>query len=182
MAPLPYNSTSILRVQYEHLDFGQREMVFRAADGVSSNAMAETTATFLETVAVNLWYEDVQTVGATWQAAGTDFSLPIFFPALVGERGATLGAANVPRFVSFNARGTTTGREYKVGSYFVDLAVDTNYRYTQGESAQIDAVLLAWNAYCLDVNTCTIGGDQMQRRLYANCGYNAYWQRKLRTS
>lgn len=182
MAPLPYNSTSILRVQYSHLDYGEREMVFRAAAGVSSGAMTETVADLIEAFALNLWAEEVQTSSATWQEAGADFSLPIFFPVIAGQRAGAITPGSVPRFLSFNARGVTTGREYKVGSYFVDIAVDANYRYSAGESAQVDAMLTAWNAYCLDVNACTIGGDQMQRRLYANAGYNAYWQRKLRVS
>lgn len=182
MAPLPYNNTSILRVLYAHTDFGEREMLFRARPGVTSGDLVETVSDFIQVGIAPLWSSDVTVTGGTWQEAGADFSLPIAVPAIAGENGGVVTATNVPRFASVNGRGITTGREYKVGFYFGVFAIDTNYRYTLGENPQMDTLINAFGILSASLEVCTIGGDQMQRRTYANVGYNAYWQRKLRKS
>lgn len=180
MAPLPYNSTSVLKVQYTHDSFGEREMLFRAPTGVSANDITTSVVAFLGVVASVFWFDEVSTTGATWQAAGTDFSLPTTFPVLTGANTGALAGTDVPRFFSVNGRGIGTGRETKVGFYFVDTPVDDNYRYAYGELATVDTLLDAWQALCEDETVCTIGGDVIVPRQYANVGYNAYWQRRLR--
>lgn len=182
MAPLPYNSTNVLTLLYSHNQWGTREIKFRSPTSVSPASLIEDVYTFLEDGLEALWVDDVSVTGATYQEAGADFSLPITVPAFAGANGASIPIEEVPRFVAVSSRGVSTGRESKLGVYFCGLPGLNNYRFTGGENSLVDAFRLAYTALANSGTLCSIGGDAMVVRTYANAGYNAYWQRKLRAS
>lgn len=182
MAPLPYNNTDVLKVQYSHTTYGQREAVFRMAEGYLIADFLEEVADFLETGVSPIWSDDVSTTGATFQAIGSDFSLPIPFPLIAGTSSSPVAAESVPRFAALSARGSTSGRESKLGFYFTSLGIAGNYRFTPGESTAADVLRGAYQGLAGGGGLVSIGGDTMTVRNYVNAGYNSYWQRKLRTS
>lgn len=182
MAPLPYNSTAVLTVLYTHTVWGSREVKFRIPNTGDLASHVESIADFLNDGVAPIWADEVSTTGATLQAAGADFSLPYPFPTITGGNVTAINQDAVPRFVAVSGRGQVSGREVKAGFYFTALGVGTNYRFTEGESVQADTLIGNYIILCASGAVCTIGNDEIEVRRYANAGYNAYWQRKVRSA
>jgi len=182
MAPLPYNSTAVLTVLYTHSIWGTRECKFRIPNTGDLADHVESIADFLNDGVAPIWADEVSTAGATLQAAGADFSLPYPFPTITGTNGVAVNQDIVPRFIAVNGRGIVSGRETKTGFYFTAVGVGVNYRYSEGELPAVDTLIGNYIVLCASGAVCTIGNDQIVVRPYANAGYNAYWQRKVRAA
>jgi len=157
-------------------------MQFRVNDGVTPEEAASRIGTFLVASVVPYWHEAVSVTSFRWQAANAAFSLPAGNPVVTGAVVAVQSPIDYPRFVSVAGRGSTSGRRVRLSIYGIATGVTANYRLENGEVPVVDAVLAG--LVTLSTLGCwrTIANDVPVNYGYLNAGYNAYHQRKARTT
>ena len=114
-----------------------------------------------------------------YSAIGTD----VFNPVTTGVEGLGIGGGgtggnqDVPVFLDFVGR-STGGRRVRLAQFGL-IAVPTDYRYTGLESAGVAACVNLLNT---TANAgLAVDGLKAIWKPYANAGFNAYWQRKVRS-
>lgn len=175
MAPLPVNNTLRIWVKQEG-PRGTHETMFRFADGVPVVDAVDSIVDIL-TAAQGLVYEDQVWSSARASAAGSDISFPIAWTPIEGTNGNTPTDTTKPFFVTFVGR-STGGRQVAWTIGGAALISDSNYRVVEGENPGVDATLDAFRL--AEPAPTAIDGLDPLMYSYANVGYNAYFQRKLR--
>lgn len=176
MAPLPSNSTA--RYKWFYTVGGHQHT---AQVRVLASFTPEDMGTFL-----SAWYDALG--GSLYNGvidevqfaqAGSD----IFNPVVTGVEGQAFGSggaggqADAPKYLDFVGRGSS-GRRVRLAQFGV-IGVAGDFRYTSAESPAIaDAVGLLNGTDGLGL---TVSGNKAIWKPYANSGYNAYWQREVRS-
>lgn len=124
---------------------------------------------------------DWQSLGARYSEVGSNVSLPItplsFGPGVIG-----VWAGEAPAFVSFVGR-SSGGRRTRVTLLGAGLApgdeggVTSDYRATVAESGAIATA----RTQLIAAGVQAVDGLPVTWYAYANLGYNAYWQRAVRS-
>lgn len=178
MAPTPDVYTDRYWLRYQGAG-GTHEMLFRFLPATPD---ADAKAKILEVVTTLKVFVPVTTSfnGMRFAAAGSVNSFPTTWASVAGTNGAGVPANGAPAFFTWVGRdsGGTRIRLTLLGT--VDQP-DANYRRTPAESPSVAAVI----ASLRDVTPTaivTVAGLIPIWADYANVGYNAYFQRKLRRS
>lgn len=177
MAPLPVNLTDTYFCDYEG-PMGERSFQFRLPSGSADADASTSLQNFLNTVQP-IVHSTVQFIGLRKRLAGTTVSYPITWLPMSGSAAGTLQPDNYPRFLSVVGR-SNDGRRVKLSLYGISIGVSSDYRLSQGESSAVLALTQFLNG-----NTCpwvTISGNDPVWQLYANTGYNAYFQQEQRNN
>lgn len=175
MAPLPVESTARYVVHYVS-GGNQHTQLYRFApppspatlapllDAIWTAASPILVSTTIEDV---VFYPDESTVGS-----------PVAMPGFIGETygSGTPGNVGAALFLNFVAR-STGGRRVRL-AFFSPEGTDPSWRFTAGENADVDATIDALEALPALVG---IDSQPLVWKQYANVGYNAYWQRELRS-
>lgn len=176
MAPLPYNSTDIVFVDYtvgtqtHTTQVRIPGLVTPAAFGTWFKELLADTNT--------LWFSSSCT-GVRVQVLGTNYSIPWPGTTLEGHNWGTgvSGANSTPLFGTFVGRGSTGRRcRLTIFGYKLDLS---SYRVTAVENTAVADAVATLNApttYPIDIASTVVTWYA-----YLNVGYNAYYQRKVRT-
>lgn len=181
MAPQPAK-TNVLYVRYEG-SFGTRTVQCRFSDATSSSAAASAFRTWLLAGVEDIWKTTTAVTQWSWRVKGSTFSLPIGSPgAVVGLLTGALSPVEYPRYVTFTGRGLTTGKQVRMFIFGLDFATPGDYRFTLTENGPVKAAWDALPALVAAGGFVTEGGDAPQPRIYANVGYNSYYERKSRGS
>lgn len=186
LPPLPDNNT--VRYWLKYLSVGvEHEMMVRlpdfavAADALgSANGLAQILKTRMVTTD--------SVTGLRYSPAGSSFSVPIPFTAVVGTLTASFWLQD-PESVqlSFTGRSFVDGR--KVTYEFFTAQQTTSWpgdnRYNPGDSAPIDTfrenfVDFIENGALPAQQAVTIGGSIPTMNAYVNIRSNAYWQNAQR--
>jgi hypothetical protein len=186
MAPLPPNNTDRIYLDYTSNNVGHTLILRPYAFTGENSDYADAWATVFSQVklATDSFY------GARFQAAGTNFSLPIEFAEVPGTLGGetTLWSQDPESAqMSFVFRGLDTGRRGRI-ELFTPVALTpwpTDNRYNPGDQSTVDA--LRADVQELGVSTgdfplASIGGDPVNIYSYANIRLNGYWQTRQRVS
>jgi len=174
MAPLPYNNTAIFKCFYttvgeQHTHQVRTVAPFSPGDfGTLEDAILSALSPQLFSLVVDF---------CTFQASGSNVALPVTTGIEGNSYGSGAGAVqNVPIYVDFVGRSAGGRRvRYSVFGYKV---VDDNFRFSAGESTEIDAAQGIIEAETLSF--LGIDGLTATWKTYANNGYNARWQRTVR--
>lgn len=172
MAPLSPSNTARFRVHYTVI--GKQH-----AMEVRSSSSPAAVGTFLQTFLADL--------GALQYASVIDFvdfavsGSNVFNPVTTGAEAFTWGSgagttSAIPLFINFIGR-TSGGRRIRM-AVFGTTGNAVDYRYLAGENATVDnarADLVAAGSLLLGIDGLT-----PIWKTYANVGWNAYWQRKVR--
>lgn len=175
MAPLPPSSTRRYFVDYETCLENHTTMV-RTDAGVSPAAFTTAFQSIMTELSSLLY--TVNVAGVRTAALGSDVSLPVtsgLTGYIYGGPNGAHGAA--PIFLDFIGR-SSAGRRARMSIYGLQL-VPQDYRLTSGDNSHIQNVVGILNSTTgmfigIDGNPVTWYG-------YANVGYNAYWQREVRS-
>lgn len=157
---------------------GKRTMQFRTDSFTSESAARASIAGFIS-VLLPFVYTTVQFYGLRYASLGSNVSNPIAWSTLVGTAGGVLAQENYPRYVGWVGR-TTGGRRVRLYLYGAASIVTPDYRLNDGESGVADAGM----DYLNSSSSVFTAIDNLRPvwKNYANQGYNAYHQRKRRTS
>lgn len=175
--PLPALSPdNTLRYRVNYTVLGQaHDFQVRALASVSPATLGTNLTTLLSGLASSLYPLTIDTV--EFAPAGSN----VFNIVTTGIEGNSFGsgsAANllVPQFVAFQGR-SSGGRRVRLSIYGIKPE-ENDYRFNAGDNADIDQAIVDLNAM---VNCfLAIDGVKPQWYSYANTGWNAYWQRRLR--
>lgn len=180
MAPLPYNNTGIAFVDYTANARAHTVQFRYGGEGGPPGGLSGAIANILA-AAMPFMPTDFAVLGARYQSAGTNFSVPwaVSFGTLTGTGVAKPGEA--PAFVSFVGR-SALGRRARV--YFLGASISAadeggsaaDYRQTTAESANVTNVRNA----IIAAGLVAIDSQGVTWYPYANIGYHAYWQRRMR--
>lgn len=175
MAPLPFNSTDIVFVDYQQ---GPRTHTFlvRVADLADITAIEANIADFL-TAASPLLFETL-ILAVRGQNAGSNISFPFPTSTLVGEvyGSGTVSSESVPYNIDFVGR-STGGRRARLDLFGYKGAI-SDWRRTSAESTDVAAAVAVLNGST--GSFLAIDGQQPFWYPYGNVGANAYWQRQQR--
>ena len=186
MAALEPNNTDRIFLDYTSNNVGHT-MILRPSTFAGENsdyADAWATAFSQLMLATDSFY------AARYQAAGTDFSLPIEFAAISGVLGGetTLWSQDPESAqLSLVFRGISTGRRGRI-EFFTPVALTpwpSDNRYNPGDQSSVDelrADLQVLGSPGGDFPLATIGGDEVTIYSYMNIRLNAYWQTRQRVS
>lgn len=174
MAPLPYNNTAIYKLYYtvaghQHSHQVRAVAPFSPSDfGALEGFIFDAMDPILFPVTIDF---------ATFQASGSNVSNPV----ITGIEGNTYGSGspgpqNVPIYADWVGR-STGGRRVRYAIFGLKT-VDDNFRFSAGQSTEIDAVQALIEAETLSF--LAVDGLTTIWKSYANNGYNAYWQRAVR--
>lgn len=185
MAPIPENNTFRYWVKYRS-NGREHEMMFRwgeeyVEDGSDITTQVARIAAFLADLAP-LLPTDFDVLSARFSRKGWTYSLPTTPPAGPTTTAPTF-VAEAPAFLTFVGR-TFGGRRWKLHVLGVSyspadgVSPASDYRIAPGENAAITTCITN-----LDGWPALVGIDEQAVNLYgyANAGYNAHWQRKMRT-
>lgn len=170
MAPLPPNSTARFKVFYSNSGEQHVQEYRSAASPASFNSELEAIWDDVSPLMKLTTIDDVQ-----WAASGSN----VFNSVVMGITGNTYGSGAgsvdyIPLFISFIGR-SSDGRRVRL-YFFGAVLTGADFRIVAGENADVDAVINT-----LDTSSVvTIGGLAPVWKSYANAGYSAYWQRKVR--
>ena len=175
MAPLPENSTMRIWIKQEG-PRGAHETMFRFADGVTVVDAIASIADVL-TAGTGLVYDSQTWTSARHSAAGSDISFPVAWTPIPGTNGSAESDVNKPFFLTWVGRSTGGRRvTWTIGG--AAYVGDTNFRIVEGENPGVDAVIDALRV--MEPPAVAIDGLDPLIYPYANCGFNAYFQRKQR--
>lgn len=188
MAPLPENSTDRVFLDYTSMDISHTlELRITPAGGATPIDYANTYSAWM--VQRMLTTDSVQ--GARFQAAGSNFSLPLPFTPAIGVIAADIGNRWIEdpesAFLSLIGRGRTTGRRVRWTLFTparTTLWPEDN-RYNPGDAAPIDTFRQNFASLADAAGIApllTVGGDLVNVYGYVNAGKNSYWQREQRGS
>lgn len=171
MAPLPFNNTNVLFVDYSTTINDHTLLCRFDADDTGADAMATVDA-FLTALSPQLG--DILINGARVQLLGTNVSFDVTWTGAVGYGDGTQTPASDAIFVDFVGR-SSDGRRVRAAVFGTKtLTGGDNYRAVPGEVAAFDDardILEGTGAAFL-----TISGLVPIWKQYANTGVNAYWR------
>lgn len=175
MAPLPENNTITAWLDYT-MQGVEHEMVLRFADG-TDNATIANVGTGIANALRGIMPTGDNFTGMRVRAKGSNFSFPIAFTPVAGQKSDGIADGNKPNFLSVTGR-TSGGRRVRATFFCVFQEPDANYRTAPGESPFVEAWLDQLEAPAN--NVVGIDGLTPIWNQYANQGTNAYWQRQMR--
>lgn len=175
MTPLPPDSTRRYFVDYTVAGHEHTWQV-RTEGGLSPLAFGgflNDFATALGGIMLPTTINQVRTA-----APGSNVSVPV----VTDQEGRTYGGGSannidVPKFINFVGR-TSGGRRVRLAVFGISL-LDLSWRYTTAEESHI--------ATCVSLLNASVGiglgvdGIKAVWYPYANVGFNAYWQRAVRS-
>jgi len=175
MAPLPVESTSRYVVHYSSGGHAHTQ-TFRTDPPASPSAMetfldalwsAVAPILFQCTITDVVFYPDTVVIG-------NSVAMPSFIGQVYGS--GTPIPVEQPLYVNFIAR-STGGRRYRL-AFFSPTGTDPSFRFYTAEDANVAAAVAL-----LEGMTDLVGIDSLPLvwKQYANNGYNAYWQRAVRS-
>jgi len=181
MPPLPYNNSSIIFVQYA-AQGKPHTMQFRYfGTGAPPAALLTAIDTFM--VALKpLMPTNTAYTATTFQVEGENFSTSLTWTPSSWAGGVTAKPADAPGYFNFIGR-STAGRRVRVAvlgagaTPVTSTGTSADYRLTSVESAPIASAIAALRS----VAFTAIDKQTVVWKDYANLGYNAHWQKKLRT-
>lgn len=183
MAPSPINLTPTYFVDYTGL-FGERSFQVRTAPTTTDAAALSSIAGFL-TILLPDFHNDVSFIGVRKRAVGATVSLPVSGWTVMTGTGAT-GTPEIdyPKYVNFVGRARAgVGRRVRLSLYGMIVPIEGDYRL---ELADLGGAINDAVDYLNTQSTAgifrTIDGNPANWYLYANEGFNAYYQRKARVS
>lgn len=174
LTPLPPSNTARYKLYYTFA--GVQHVVQVRAIGAHSPA---SFGTFMDGIFTSLntalWALSV--IKVEFAAVGSD----VFNLVTTGIEGNAYGSGTpvgllVPQFIAFQGR-SSGGRKVRMSIYGIKPE-ENDYRFEPGDSAAVDAAI---SALAASSNFgASIDGLDPTWYLYANTGFNAYWQRKQR--
>lgn len=171
MAPLPFNSTSILFVDYSTTVNDHTLLCRFDGDSTGEIAMGVVDDFF---GALSPQLGDILILGARVQLIDTNVSFDVAWTGAVGYGDGSQTPASDAIFVDFVGR-TITGRRARAAVFGTKtLTGGDNYRAVPGEVAAFDAARAV-----LEGTTDSflgIDGNAPIWKQYANTGVNAYWR------
>jgi len=172
MAPLPPNSTPRYKVFYTNNDVQHVQQV-------RSHASPSTFGTTMDSIWTTIGAQLYETVidDVQFCADGENVFNSVSTTLTGNTYGSGSGSAGSPAtFIGFPGR-SSDGRKVEL-LFFGVKTVGTDYRIIAGENVDVDATVELLQG--LTTFIVTIGDLAPVWKTYANAGYNAYWQRKLR--
>lgn len=176
LLPLPEDNTARYFLDYEG-PYGKHSTQFRANPQGDPASVIPAIQGLINAVKPAI-FSDTTFTGLRYADAGSNISNPLSWAPISGTATGTLAPEFYPRFFAFWGRGPD-GRELKLTFYGGNVGVSADYRMTGGENATIAACILYLNTQSVFT---TISGSRPVWKQYANTGYNAYFQRKRRTT
>lgn len=174
MAPL--DPTNTPRYFIDYISGEEHTMMFRCAAPMSPAAFG----TFIDDIFsdLNALMNQISIIGVRFAAAGSNVTNPVttgLGSTTYGVGGVAVGADR-SKFLGFQGR-SSDGR--RVSAQLYSLAdIESSYRYTPVEAAQVDTVIGKMNA---EPNFgLTISGQKAVWKSYFNTTDSAYWQKRLR--
>lgn len=148
-------------------------------------AAAASAADILRQVLVanpNCFSDSASFVAARVADVGTNISNPIPWDVFTGTGGEGLAPSLRPRYVNQTARSSNGAQaRYFFYGFLPSLGdVASDYRFTVGEDANVDAFFGDLKDALEETNAVTIGLQAPVWKAYVNCGWSAYWQKKAR--
>lgn len=176
MAALPENNTARYFVDYTVSGI-QHTALVRFDGAESPSSFGSTLNAFLNTIDPILYQMTVDVI--RFSAEGSNISVPV----TTGIEGNTYGAeaptgwtrANFIRFV-----GRSSGGRRVSFDLYVPNLVDSNYRITSAENADVDAAVDILNGE--ETLFLAIDGLAPTWYAYVNIKQSSYWARRLRGS
>ena len=179
MAPTPA-TTNLFYVDYAGA-MGTRTFQVRFGDFADLGTVALEVDAWLRNDVAPVWSNTVAVTGYRYRQIGTTFSLPYPLASpITGSAAGTLAATDYPRYLSLSGRGVGTGSEVRLFIYGLIFVTPADYRAEAGEFPALDNLRTGWAAMVPAAGLVTDGNDTFTPRLYANVGYNSYYQRKRR--
>lgn len=175
MAPLPFNNTNVLFVDYT-TGVNDHTLLCRF-DGDDTGASAMTAVDAFLT-ALSPLLGDTTIIGARVQLLGTNVSSDVTWSGATGygDGGGTPSQDAI--YVDFVGR-SPAGRRVRAAMFgFEQVAVGANYRASRGETAEVDDALDLLMSF--GDSFLAIDGTVPVWKQYANVGVNAYWRNKNR--
>lgn len=175
MAPLPFNNTDILFVDYATQGFPHQVQCRYASPNTYVDAM-DSVAEWLTALAPEIGQTDI--LGARYQLEGTNVSVDVTWTGSASYGSGSGSTYQSAMFFDYIGR-SPGGRRVRAAMFgAATLQFGENYRASVGENANLDAaldVLLAAEGTWL-----AIDGTQPIWKQYTNMGVNAYWRNKIR--
>jgi hypothetical protein len=174
---VPTDTTNRLWVKKTGLT-GTHEIMFRGQEGSNAVDLVGVAENFLDATS-GLVYEGDTWVSARYAAAGDNLSFPVVWTPMSGSNSSAYDPWKRPFFVDWVGRGLD-GRRVRWSIQGAVQAPDNTYRFVEGENPGADAGIAALVASTSIL--ATVSGSVPVIYHYADCGYNAYQQRKNRRS
>lgn len=175
MAPLPFNNTNVLFVDYSVSGFTHTLQCRFDGDDTGADAMTTVTA-FWEALSPQMY--DMTVEGARVQLLGTDVSFDVVWSGATGYGDGGGEPFQSALFVDFIGR-SPGGRRVRASTFgFKGYVPGDNYRAVPGENAQVDDVVELLQSS--GAAFLAIDGTVPVWKNYANTGINAYWRNKIR--
>lgn len=187
MAPLPQNATARYFFDYVtgNAATSQNHTVqVRCSNETTPEDAQEAFWSLLTAMGSARFGSGWRVIRVRYQAAGTDFSIPVTLGATLASFVGTGGNVSPPSEaieLTFQGRSFTSGRRGDLSLYgTVGYSLTTNYRLTPGEASWVGDAVAVLNS----VETIVwraVDGTRLTFYPYANWNYNSYWERKLRS-
>lgn len=176
LPPLPESNTGRFFVDYEG-PYGKHSFQLRGNFDTDPASAVPSISSLLNTVKPVI-HQDTTFTGVRYAMTGSNISNPVGFTPIQGTATGTLATTDYPRFFAFWGRGMD-GRETRLTFFGGNVGVTSDFRVSVGENATIAAVVTLLNQTSI---WTTISGSRPIWKNYANAAYNAYFQRKRRTT
>lgn len=181
MAPLPVNSTGRLILPYTANGHRHHAQFRYAAESAPSSDYLEGLDAFLTSLA-GLMPSDWVFDDYLFIPMGTNVSIPLGVAPSPVSGGVTPDTGKAPAYMDFVGR-SPDGRRARVSFLGAGNSPDeegaalSDYRWRATENSSVAAAI----GFLIDVGVVTISGEVPYWKSYVNLGYNAYWQKAVRT-
>lgn len=178
MAPLPPNNTDRWYFDYTAAGIDHTFLV-RAAEGTTAAEVSTEISNLLTSIGIGFYASSFRSL--RFQAKSLDFSIPATYSGSVTTWGSTTpDDTGRPTFSTLVGR-SGDGRRARVSIFgFKGIASVGDYRFNVAGSTEWQDAVDQLNA--AEGIWLSIGETQPTWYQYVNVGYNAYWQRKMRTN
>lgn len=186
MAALPQNSTG--RFLFDYITGGaptsqEHTCAVRVTpDADASQPQADFLA-LLTAMGTARFATGWRVLRVRYQAAGTNFSVPLTLATALASFAGTGGTISPPNEAiesTYQGRSFVTGRRVDLSLYgVVGFALTTQYRLTAAEAPWLTGAVAAINA-ATTYSYRAIDGTVPTWYVYLNWNYNSYWERRLR--
>lgn len=174
MAPLPESNTARWYLDYQ-VGSQKHILQMRVAEEKNNVEVSGAFDAFLSAIGPLLTIITIN--GLRGSAAGSSISVDRSWVGPASYGSGAQSAVNRPAFISFVGR-TDGARKVKVELFGIAGVNENDYRKTFLESVDVANTLDVLRAD--DMYWCAIDGLPAVWKNYANVGFNAYYQRKLR--
>lgn len=185
MAPLPQNNTDRLFFDYitgSNATSVRHTVQMRIAPEVTDPAASQASFfNLLSALGAGTFRSGWRVEGVRFQAAGTDFSLPL---TLSANLQAFVGTGGSPGYLArfeaveetFQGRSTTSGRRVDISLYRALSDANTNFRTGMPVAVQTALSVASGSGdfVCVD-------GTLPIWYTYINSNYNSYWEARVRS-